>query len=415
VSRGCLIVAAFALVVCAALLFVVCNLVERPAELSDRERMTRLLALPYLSHSPERANEDDAGVVRHLRDKADPGYNLYTSRTSPEIYLIDMDGNLVRSWTSPQQRETIVEYAAPFGDGDLLVINKFEDVVRIDPDGEPVWRRPIPAHHDLWIEPDDSAYVVVRDVRRHNGLDVDFSALVLLGAEGGVERRWDAYEKLDDIRRTFDMTPFDPAVDAGGPWTLARRFMERNVSRLRGESEKLRDPFHLNTVTVLPETDLGKRDARFREGNLLICYRNLDQIAIFDPESGEFVWSWGYGDLDRPHYPVMLETGRILVFDNGTFREWSRVLELDPETEEIVWEYVADPLESFYSEAGGSAQRLPNGNTLITETMKGRVFEVSAEGEIVWEWFHPVIERGHRSQVYRMIRYPAERVQRLLP
>jgi hypothetical protein len=415
VNRGCLIVAALALVACVALILVVFSLVESPPELSDRERMTKLLALPYLSHSPEKADEDDAGVVRHVRAKAYPGYNLYTSRTSPEIHLIDMEGNLVQSWTSPQERETIVEYAALFGDGDLLVINKFEDVVRIDSEGEPIWRREIPAHHDLWIEPDDSAYVVARDVRRHNGLDVDFSALVLLGADGGVERRWDGYDKLDSIRRSFDMTPFDPTVDAGGAWTLTRRFFASTVSRLRGATEKLRDPFHLNTVTVLPDTELGKRDARFRAGNLLICYRNLDQIAIFDPENEDFVWSWGYGALDRPHYPVMLDTGRILVFDNGTFREWSRVIELDPETEEIVWEYVADPRESFYSEAGGSAQRLPNGNTLITETMKGRVFEITAAGEIVWEWYHPVIDEGHRSQVYRMIRYPAERVQRLLP
>jgi hypothetical protein len=165
----------------------------------------------------------------------------------------------------------------------------------------------------------------------------------------------------------------------------------------------------------LPETEIGERDARFREGNLLVCYRNLDQIAIFDPENEEFVWSWGYGALDRPHYPIMLESGRILVFDNGTFREYSRVIELDPSTEEIVWEYLADPRESFYSEAGGLAQRLPNGNTLITETMTGRVFEITAEGEIVWEWFHPVIEEGHRSQIYRMMRYPEELVGRLLP
>jgi len=414
-NRGCLIVAAVLLVACVALFFFVCNLVESPPELSDRERMNQLLALPYLSHSPERAEEDRRGVVRYDREKAYDGYNLYTSRTSPEIFLIDMEGNVVQRWTSPQERETIVEYAVLFGDGDLLVINKFEDVVRIDLGGKPIWRREIPAHHDVWIEPDDSAYVVVRDVRRHNGLDVDFSALVLLGADGSVEERWDAHDKLDRIRDSFDMTPFDPTLDDGGAWTLAERFLKRSVLRIRGRSEKLRDPFHLNTVTVLPGSEIGERDERFRKGNLLICYRNLDQIAIFDPEKREFVWSWGYGALDRPHYPVMLETGKILVFDNGTFREYSRVIELDPVTGEIVWEYVGQPRESFYSEAGGSAQRLPNGNTLITETMTGRVFEVTRDGEIVWEWLHPIIEEGHRSQIYRMLRYPEERIERFLP
>jgi len=411
-NRGCLIVAAVMLVACVALVFAFCNLVESPPELSDRERMKQLLALPYLSHSPEQAEEDRTGVVLYDREKAYDGYNLYTSRTSPEIFLIDMEGNVVRRWTSPQERETIVEYAALFDDGDLIVINKFEDVVRIDLRGETIWRQEIPAHHDVWIEPDDSAWVVARDVRRHNGLDVDFSALVHVGADGSIEDRWDAYDSLDRIRGSLDMTPFDPTIDIGGAWTLAQRFVRRSVARIRGRSEKLRDPFHLNTVTVLPRTEIGERDERFREGNLLICYRNLDQIAIFDPEKGELVWSWGYGVLDRPHYPVMLDTGQILVFDNGTFREYSRVVELDPVTEEIVWEYVADPRESFYSEAGGSAQRLPNGNTLITQTMTGRVFEVTRDGEIVWEWLHPIVEEGHRSQIYRMLRYPRDLVDR---
>jgi len=414
-NRGCLIVTAVLVVVFAALLLAFCNLVESPPELTDRERMNQLLALPYLSHSPEPAEEGLRGVVRYDRERAYYGYNLYTSRTSPEILLIDMEGNVVQRWTSPQERKTIVEYAALYRDGDLLVINKFEDVVRIDPRGETIWRREIPAHHDVWIEPDDSAYVVVRDVRRHNGLDVDFSALVRLGADGGIEDRWDAYDSLDRIRGSLDMAPFDATLDRGGARTLAERFVRRSVARVRGRPEKLRDPFHLNTVTVLPGTAIGERDERFREGNLLVCYRNLDQIAIFDPEKVAFVWSWGYGVLDRPHYPVMLETGKILVFDNGTFREYSRVVELDPVTEEIAWEYVGDPRESFYSEAGGSAQRLPNGNTLITETMTGRVFEATRGGEIVWEWLHPIIEEGHRSQIYRMLRYPEERVELFLP
>jgi hypothetical protein len=276
-SRGCLIAAAALLLACLALVFVVCSFVEVSREPSDGRRMQDLLALPYLTHSPQKAEESLSGVVQHDRERASGGYNLYTSRTSPEVLLMDMEGHVVRRWISPQEREAVVEYAALFDDGDLLVINKFEDVVRLDPEGDAVWRREIPAHHDVWIEPDGSAWVVVRDVRRHNGLDVDFSALVRLDAEGEVDERWDAYDGLDNIRQRFDMTPLDPEIDQGGVATRLRRFVTR---ALGGKQEKLRDPFHLNTVTVLPETELGKRDARFREGNLLICYRNLDQIAM---------------------------------------------------------------------------------------------------------------------------------------
>jgi hypothetical protein len=44
----------------------------------------------------------------------------------------------------------------------------------------------------------------------------------------------------------------------------------------------------------------------------------------------------------------------------------------------------------FYSFIGGFVERLPNWNSLITETTTGRIFEVNQEGEIVWEYVHPV-------------------------
>jgi hypothetical protein len=114
-----------------------------------------------------------------------------------------------------------------------------------------------------------------------------------------------------------------------------------------------------------------------------------------------------------------LENGHILLFDNGVNRRYSRVMELDPLTEAIVWQYQTDPKRNFFSDTRGSAQRLPNGNTLICESNKGRVFQVTEEGEIVWEWLNPRVDavyrgRPHRETVYRMHYYAAETVDPLL-
>ena len=68
---------------------------------------------------------------------------------------------------------------------------------------------------------------------------------------------------------------------------------------------------------------------------------------------------------------------------------YSRAVEVNPATNKIEWEYKADPPQSFYSSLVSSARRLPNGNTLICEGMKGRLFEVTMEGEIVWEYLSP--------------------------
>jgi hypothetical protein len=100
----------------------------------------------------------------------------------------------------------------------------------------------------------------------------------------------------------------------------------------------------------------------------------------------------------------MVGDGNILIFDNGVEREYSRVLEVNPGTGKIEWEYVGDPPETFYSPTKGSAQRLPNGNTLICESDRGRAFEITREGEIVWEWWNPEFKNQGRAQVYRMIR-----------
>ncbi len=136
--------------------------------------------------------------------------------------------------------------------------------------------------------------------------------------------------------------------------------------------------------------------------------RQIDIIGVIDVEKERIVWSWGTDELQAPHHPSLLENGNILIFDNGVDRRYSRVIELNPVTEEIDWEYSAKPPGSFYSPTRGAAQRLPNGNTLITESDKGRVFEVTEDGTIVWEFFSPQIDRvkSQRATIYRMMRMP---------
>jgi hypothetical protein len=65
------------------------------------------------------------------------------------------------------------------------------------------------------------------------------------------------------------------------------------------------------------------------------------------------------------------------------------VVEFDPFSQAIAWSYRGTPERPFYSETCGSNQRLPNGNTLVTESDNGRAFEVTSDGTIVWEYFNP--------------------------
>ena len=125
--------------------------------------------------------------------------------------------------------------------------------------------------------------------------------------------------------------------------------------------------------------------------------------------------------------------GNILVFDNGgwagyglpnpmapkgaknAWRDYSRVLEFDPITLKIVWQYtpaeagLVQPADShrFYSPFISGAQRFPNGNTLITEGSGGRLIEVTAKHEIVWEYISPYWGKYMKmNMVYRAYRVP---------
>ena len=147
------------------------------------------------------------------------------------------------------------------------------------------------------------------------------------------------------------------------------------------------DLFHTNAVKILDGAG-SERSAIFSNGNLLLTIRNLDLIAILDPKRERLVWALS-GMWHRQHEAVVLATGNMLLFDNLGMRDHSRVIEFDPLTQEIVWSYGGEPDERFFSYCCGSNQRLSNGNTLITDTWNGRAFEVTADKEVVWEFWNP--------------------------
>ena len=143
----------------------------------------------------------------------------------------------------------------------------------------------------------------------------------------------------------------------------------------------------------------------------LISFRILDTVALVDRSTGQIAWKWGPGHISHQHHPTYLDNGHVLLLDNGAHRRglsYSRVIEVDPSTSEIVWQYQGLPMVSFFTHFTGGAQRLPNGNTLITEGLTGRLFEVTSGNEIVWEFISPFVvpsQFGMANGVFRAHRY----------
>jgi len=410
--------------------------------------LEQLKSLPYVSWSKNNAKARVRGVTKYDLQKALPGYNLYTDNTR-HAYLMDMAGNIVYRWQFPSSLQGRWTCAKLLDDGSIVTICTGKGVARIDRNSNVIWVRNMSAHHDVAILPDGGYLVPVAEPEvGYRSRIVKFDAVVRLSGDGEILEKWSTRDELPALKKLHDPLPLDLKVyrlstALGGLYLFVKKnyaftnafrrkilarfgsphqrhhdtaikkepvFSERMVTKIRETVEKTLgldetyDYYHLNTIEVLSKTALGMRDARFQQGNHLICLRNANLIIILDKDTKKVVWHWGPHILDWPHMPTLLENGNILVYDNGEHRLYSRIVELNPVTESTEWEYRAIPPQTFYSQIMGSNQRLPNGNTLICESQNGRAFEVTQDNEIVWEFYNPEIKKGKRRSIYRMMR-----------
>jgi hypothetical protein len=220
------------------------------------------------------------------------------------------------------------------------------------------------------------------------GIDGDY--LQEVTTDGRVVWEWRAWEHLDPVQ---DGIPWP--MDSRDAWT------------------------HCNGIAEWPN------------GDITLSFRNLSKFITISRQTGEVLWKLGLPLTSGQHNPTPLPNGHLLIFDNGPHRlpdpehdpegiesasfPYSRVLELTVPSGEIVWRYQEPRVSDFFSPRISSAQRLPNGNTLINEGWFGRFFEVPPEGDTVWEYVSPYFHAtptGQTNQVFRAYRYSAEEIER---
>jgi uncharacterized protein (UPF0248 family) len=119
---------------------------------------------------------------------------------------------------------------------------------------------------------------------------------------------------------------------------------------------------------------MGNSILELPDGDVLVSYRPTSTVIRIDRRTGEIMWKLGPPTLSGQHAPTPLEKGNILIFDNEVHRlddplPFSRVIEINPVTNEIVWTYQDRPVSNFFSPRMGNAQRLSNDNTLINEVL----------------------------------------------
>lgn len=350
----------------------------QPAEEMDpelQELENNLQALGYLGDTKVKTARE--GVTVHDRAKSSDGLNLYISGHRPEAHLINMDGEVLHSWRYDFEdvwtRDTFVGRTRIRGreywrrvhlseNGDLIANFEYLGLIKIDKDSNLLWAAPCRAHHDLEVAENGDIHTLTRRettmTLEGERFDTIVDDVLLLDHEGREKRR---VSLLD-------------AFDASGLHHMWRDHFDGK-----------RSVFHTNAIRLL---DGSSHIPEFADGNLLLSMANINTIAVIDPNEQRVVWSH-QNEFRSQHDPRMLPDGRILLFDNKGTPKRSRVLAIDPETGHTTVVYEGSEAAPFYTGSCGTSRRLPNGNTLICESDKGRAIEVTIDGEIIWEFLNP--------------------------
>lgn len=314
-----------------------------------------------------------AAVTAHDPSRAFAGYNLRVSCDPPGAVLMDMDGNTLHEWTC-RFTDAFPE-AAVSGDpsssdhwtnvrllpeGDVLGIFGGLGLVRLDRSSRILWAHEGGEHDDIAVTEAGEIYVLGGKRNRVNWVNqkepIIEDYVLVLDANGDVLNRVSLLSAV-----------------------LASDFSNVTKSANMGRSDQT---LHANSLDIL-DGSLSGRIPSFRNGNVLVSLRGLDTIAVVDMESGSLVWTQFGMWLDQLD-STLLSNGNILLLEylDGD----PTVIEFDPVTMEVEWGYGRESGGDVDGRWGGVCRRLPNGNTLISESGRGRAFEVTSQGEVVWEY-----------------------------
>lgn len=347
---------------------------QKTDNLTDEQKkmIGQLRSVGYLAGS--QPVSDLKQVTLYDRERAFDGLNLVISGHAPEAILMDMEGNELHKWAcdifrvwpdlkvEKAQQPTFWRRVHLLQDGDLLAIFDGIGMIKLDRNSNLIWSVKNGAHHDLYVS--------------QNG---EISVLT---------RRAYINEEFNDQKPILE--DFICVLDSNGNQieeiSILEALKTSSYAPLMTRVKEWGDIFHSNTIERI-DKDLSGLNPAFRRGRFLISILYLDLVCVIDGQKGVV---WGESDLwARQHQPTLLDNGHLLVFDNKGLYRQSRVIEFDPVTGQIHWLYGGDANERFYTPTCGSCQRLPNGNTLITESDPGRAFEVTPDKSIVWEYVNP--------------------------
>jgi hypothetical protein len=348
------------------------------------------------------------GLIKSNASLTYPGYTVFSVKGKDAVLVLDMSGKVIHRWNIPG----VCAQLKPLPEGHILVIvdpgrDQTNMLREYNWEGKVVWEFRLPEkyisfNHDLVRLQNGNTLVnasIEREMPEFIPRPIIDNELLEISKAGEIVWRWSTLEHYDQLGLSKE----------------AKRFIKENTSYI--------DIFHTNSIQPLPANKYEAEDSRFKSGYFLVSHRNSSIMFIIERPNGSVVWST-QKTIAQHHASMIPSTlmggGDIIVFDNGgsagfprQWRPWSIVREFNPQTLQDTWTYQAADSkmapDTFFSLVRGSAQRLPNGNTLIVESTFGRIFEVTFDKrKIVWEYVSPYFRYDdagpYTNQIYRAYR-----------
>ena len=361
-----------------------------------------------------------SGARMHDASRVAPGVTLITSAWrgadgwKPRVRLIDQQGHVLHEWDAAPERlwpespyrdhlgdtknrsDNYVHGTHLFDNGDLILNIEYLTVARLDSRGEVLWKLPIRAHHSVEADVDGNFWVC--SIRWIEDTAADRQRLAEYpGLRAPVVEDWAV--KVSPQGRVLKEVNITRALYRSGYQSLLWSSGGRTTD----------DILHVNDVQPVPP-QLVEQYPGFSPGDLLVSARTIHTVLLIDPEREEIKWT--ASGFVKQHDVDLVAGGRVRVFDNrndgtetGEFLGPTRLVTLtvaDP-TLRVIYPRAAG--QSFYTQWGGKVQDLANGNLLLTEARRGRVFEIDGSGHTVWEWVQDKTDEGMVPEVLEGSRY----------
>ena len=323
--------------------------------------------------------------------------------------LVRRDGTVVHRWSldyfehfpdpetrpcavdSPLQVDTHGAQVTPRGE--LVVNYEYCGTVKLDPCGGVMWTLEGLSHHSVVPAESGGYWILGRDEWRARDRPDRFPPIFVPGPEQIVQE--DTILRVSEDGEVLDEVSIPELMRDNGLEAL----LSADGIKVEFDTGKPWELVHANKVTELP-SDIADAYPMFEAGDLAVSLRALNLVMVVDPADRRVKWHQ-MGPWLRQHDPEFRPDGRISIFNNNVYYRTAyddqdqtilstprvtNIIAVDPETRETEVLVGDAPGQEMLSVVRGDHQLLDDGGVLITEFDGGRVLQVDAGGQVVWEY-----------------------------